>query len=346
MLTALLATKCVPRRPRTALAFCCGLLAGMITIQKNHREPTPRDFEQIWYAARAILAGINPYQQVGPGLAVDWPFPLLYPLPAGVIGIPFAPFSVHASAVLFSFVGGALFAWALMEHGYGPLFGFFSMPLRAAFETVQWSPLLSSATVIAPLSLFLVAKPTVGGAIFLSRPSRWAFAGAAMFGGVAFLLQPGWVADWLDAIARNNALWAPTTPYRAPITFVGGPLALLSLLRWRRPEARLVAALVCVPQTLVLYEAVPLMLVPRTFWQSVALVTVSYIGHTWVRLHLPPGYHERLSYELVGKAMIWSLYLPCTIMVLRRRNEGRVPDWLERRIAGWPASLRGVPARQ
>jgi hypothetical protein len=314
----------------------------MITIQKNLREPTPRDFEQAWYAARAILAGSNPYQQVGPGLAVDWPFPLLYPLPAGVVAIPFAPFSVHASAVLFSFIGGVLFAWALMEHGYGPLFGFFSMPLRAAFESVQWSPALASATVIAPLGLFLVAKPTVGAAIFLARPSRWAIVGAAVFGGIAFLVQPGWVADWQDAIARNNAIWAPTIPYRAPITFLGGPIVLLCLLRWRRPEARLVAALVCVPQTLVLYEAVPLMLVPRTFWQSVALVTVSYLGHTWVRIHLPPGYHESLSYALVGQAMIWSLYLPCTLMILRRRNEGELPSWLERRIAGWPASLRGV----
>ena len=103
MLTALLAARRVPSRPRTVLAVFCGLLAGMITIQKNLREPTPRDFEQAWYAARAILAGTNPYQQVGPGLAVDWPFPLLYPLPAGVVAIPFAPFSVHASAVLFSF---------------------------------------------------------------------------------------------------------------------------------------------------------------------------------------------------------------------------------------------------
>jgi len=70
----------------------------------------------------------------------------------------------------------------------------------------------------------------------------------------------------------------------------------------------------------VLYEAVPLFLVPRTFWQSVALVTLSYIGHGWVRAHLPPGYNEGLSYQLVGQAMIWSLYLPATILILRRPN--------------------------
>jgi hypothetical protein len=333
----------VPRLQRAIFSLACGLLAGMITIQKNAREPTPRDFEQVWFAARSLVDGLNPYPRVGPGLAFDWPFPLLYPLPAAVIGVPFAPFPAQTATVLFSILGGAALAWALMAYGYGPLFGFFSMPVRAAFESVQWGPLLSAATVIAPLGLFLVAKPTVGGAIFLSRPSRWAFIGALVFGGAAFAVQPGWVADWLDAIARDNAIWAPTVPYRAPITFIGGPLVLLCLLRWRRPEARLVAALVCVPQTLVWYEAVPLMLVPRTFWQSVALVGIGYVGHTWVRLHLPPVFHERLSYQLVGQAMIWSLYLPCTLMVLRRPNEGWLPPWVERRIAHWPAWLRGIP---
>jgi hypothetical protein len=345
VLTELLRAPRAQRRPRIALSLLCGMLAGLVTIQKNSREPTPRDFEQVWFAARSILAGANPYPRVGPGLDFDWPFPLLYPLPAGVIGIPFAPFPAELATVLFSIIGGALFAWALMEYGYGPLFAFFSMPVRAAFESVQWGPLLASATVIAPLGLLLVAKPTVGGAVFLARPSRWAFLGAAIFGGIAFLVEPGWVADWLDAIARDNAIWAPTTPYRAPITFLGGPIALLCLLRWRRPEARLVSAMVCVPQTLVWYEAVPLMLVPRTFWQAVGLVSVSYIGHAWVRVQLPPVYHERLSYELVGQAMIWSVYLPCTLMVLRRRNEGPLPDWLERRITGWPAWLRGGSAR-
>ena len=83
-----------------------------------------------------------------------------------------------------------------------------------------------------------------------------------------------------------------------------------------------------------------------TFWQSVALVTMTYIGHAWVRLHLPPAYDEGLSYQLVGQAMIWSLYLPCTLLVLRRRNAGHLPAWLERRISKWPPWLRGTPVSE
>jgi hypothetical protein len=181
----------------------------------------------------------------------------------------------------------------------------------------------------------------VGSAVFFSRPNRWAVAGGIAFGGAALLVDPRWITDWLGAIAQYKAILAPTVPFRAPVTFIGGPVALLCLLRWRRPEARLVAALACVPQTLVLYEAVPLLLVPRNFWQSVAVVALSYIGHLWVRLHLPPYYHDDLAYQLVGQAMDWSLYLPCTLLVLRRKNVGDLPAWLERRISGWPAWMRG-----
>jgi hypothetical protein len=341
VLRALLEQRRVRTRHRIVLAAVCGMLAAFLTMQKNVREPTHRDFDQIWFAARAILSGADPYSQIGPGLAFNWPFPLVYPLPAAVIVIPLAPLTAQAASVLFSALAGAAFAWALMEYGYGPLFGFFSMPVRAAFETVQWSPLLSASMVMTPLAILSIAKPTVGGAVFVARPNRWAFIGAILFGGAAFFINPAWVGDWLSAISKYRAILAPTVPFRAPIEFMGGPLALLCLLRWRRPEARLVAALACVPQTLVLYEAVPLLLVPRTFWQSVVIVTMSYIGHLWVRLHLPPTYHEGLSYQLVGQAMIWSLYLPCTWLVLRRRNAGELPVWLERRIAPWPLWLRG-----
>ena len=244
LVNALVRAERVPAATRAVLALLCGVMASFVTYQKNVLEPTPRDLEQVWFAARSILAGVNPYLHVGPGLSLDWPHPLLYPLPAGVIAIPLAPLPIGTATLLFSALGGFALAWALMEYGYGPLLGFFSMPVRAAFEVVQWSPLLAAAATVAPLGILLVAKPTLGAAILFARPSRWAFIGAAVFGGIALLVEPRWVQHWLDAIARNNAEWAPTVPYRAPITFVGGPLVLLALLRWkaahdlgRRPQA-------------------------------------------------------------------------------------------------------------
>src|SRR5215213_9521380 len=116
VLTNASATRRVPTGHRIVLAALCGILAALVTFQKNVREPTPRDFEQVWYAARAILNGAYPYSQIGPGLAFDWPFPLVYPLPAAVIAIPFAPFPAQAATVLFSAIAGVAFAWALMEY--------------------------------------------------------------------------------------------------------------------------------------------------------------------------------------------------------------------------------------
>lgn len=322
-----------------------GLLTGAVTAQTILRTGTPRDFDQSWFAARAVLSGVDPYDVIGPGRAFEWPFGFLYPLPAALAAIPLAHFSAAAAGIIFSVVAGAAFAWALLEHGYGPLFGFLGMPLHAAAEAVQWSPLLSGALAATPLAVFWVAKPTVGAAMFAARPTRWALGGGIVLCGLSFALQPTWLSDWMGAIARNNAQWAPTVPYRAPVTFPGGVLALLCLARWRRPEARLVAVLACVPQTLVLYEAVPLFLVPRTFWQSATLVVLSYGAHFWVRAHLPPSYHESLNYHLTGQALVLALYLPVTIMVLRRPNEGPAPSWLDRRLAPLPGWLRGRVAR-
>jgi len=42
VLRSLLEAQRVPGRPRIVLAAFCGLLAGMVTVQKNMREPTPR----------------------------------------------------------------------------------------------------------------------------------------------------------------------------------------------------------------------------------------------------------------------------------------------------------------
>jgi hypothetical protein len=54
---------------------------------------------------------------------------------------------------------------------------------------------------------------------------------------------------------------------------------VLCFARRRRPEARLLAALVCVPITLMPYEAVPIFLIPRICWEAATLVGCSYAQH-------------------------------------------------------------------
>jgi hypothetical protein len=338
----LLQVRRVPTRTRIWLSALLGLVSGAVTVQSNLTKTWPRDFAQVWFSARAILRGVDPYLLVGPGLELDWAWPLLYPLPAGVIAIPFAPFSPGTASVLFSVIAGVAFAWALMEYGYATLFGFFGAPLHFAAETAQWSPLLSAALVVPAIGMFFVAKPTISVALFAARPTWWPIMGGLLFGAVAFLVQPDWVAGWLDAIARNDRAWFPDVPYRAPVLLPGGILALAALARWRRPEARLIAVLACIPQTLMLYETVPLLLVPRSFRESAFMVGLSYVVFYTIEGLLPVTRTPQQYLAVSAPLVVVGMYLPATLMVLRRPNEGRLPTWMERRVAQWPTWLRGI----
>ena len=77
------------------------------------------------------------------------------------------------------------------------------------------------------------------------------------------------------------------THIRPPLLYWGGPLMLLALLRWRRPEARLLAALSCVPHTPELYESLYLFLVPASMWQGALLAALNY-GIVFARRAVPP----------------------------------------------------------
>jgi hypothetical protein len=319
-----------------------GCVGAMLTLQANLQNPWPRDFAQAWFAARAVLDGANPYLLIGPGLPFDWPWPFLYPLPAALVAIPFSPLSQATASILFFGIGSACFAWALMQYGYGPLFGFFGGGLHYAAEAAQWSPLLAASVVVPPIGFLLVAKPTVGLAMFAARPSRWAVAGALSLCALALLLQPTWIHDWLGAIATNSERMAPRHPYRPPVFNLGGVFALLCLTRWQRPEARLVAVLACMPQTSALYETVPLFLVPQTFVEAAVLVGLSY-AHALVA-HPAPMSDWATAMEQSARWIPLFLYIPVTVMILRRPNDGPTPQWLESAFGRWSSRLRGTRA--
>jgi hypothetical protein len=315
---------------RLALAVFLGFALGVraYTVAAH----TSTDFTQIWFAAHALLAGANPYRVIGPGLTYASPWPFFYPLPAGLVAIPLAPLSVSVATALFVALSAACFAWALMAHGVAPLLGMMSAAMIVAAELGQWSPILAAAVVLAPLGVLGVAKPTLGLAVLVARPSWWTVSGAVVLSGLAFAISPHWVVDWREAFVRFGA--HRPLHFRAPVVHPGGVLSLLALLRWRRPEARLLATLACVPQTMILYEALPLFLIPRTAFECVALLLLSYAAQAAMLL---------AGDDLIvgGRWLVWCLYLPCLVMVLRRPNEGVAREWLERRIASFPPWLRG-----
>jgi hypothetical protein len=330
----------VSLRRRVQISVALGLLAGLRTWLVAISSTKPRDFEQIWFSAQAMLAGLNPYELIGPGRAFEFKFGFFYPLTASVAALPLTPLSSRAACVVFVVFGGGCFAWALMAHGYEPLVGFMGAGMVFAAEMAQWSPLLAAAMAIPPLGVLFAAKPTIGAAVFAARPSWWPIAGGIALCVAAFAFQPDWITAWRGALAVPTDQAAGAAPYLPPVRHPWGWLILLGLLRWRRPEARLVVVLACVPQTTHLYETAPLFLVPRTWREAGFLVIAGYASAIWTG-YASSGGTDTTRILAQGDAMVVALYLPCLWMILRRPNEGSVPASLERRIAKWPPWLRG-----
>jgi hypothetical protein len=196
---------------------------------------------------------------------------------------------------------------------------------------------------VPAVGFFLAAKPTIGAAAFAARPTWWAVIGTLVLSGVAFAMQPNWIVEWRRILAIPWGDPGALVGYPLPIGRPWGFLIALCVLRWRRPEARFVLALACVPQTPLLYETTPLFLVPRTWKQAAVLVVLGYAVAVWV------GYAShgatldaRERYLITGRGIVIGMYLPCVWMLLRRPNEGTIPAWLERRITRLPPWLRGT----
>jgi hypothetical protein len=185
----------------------------------------------------------------------------------------------------------------------------------------QWSPLLTAAAVIPSLSWLLAAKPSIGAALFSAFPSRQAVIGGVALVVVSLVLFPAWPGRWMEALGASIQV----PPVRSP----GGFILLLALVRWRLPEARLLAALACVPQTIGLYDTLPLFLIPRTKWQGYALAGLSYVAAFSQAALVPRAPGMPLETMLAGRwpIVFVCLYLPAMVMVfLPRSGTGRAND--------------------
>jgi hypothetical protein len=327
-----------PARQRINIAVLLGMLAAFFTHMSVVFDPAPPDAALILRGTHAALVGQDPYLVV-PGL--------VYPLPGLLAMAPWSLLPESSASVIFIFVSASAFAWVLMSQGYASLLCFFSPGMLFAAQVAQWSPLFAAAFAIAPLGVFLIVKPHVGLATFCARPSWWAVVGAVGCTLVAFALQPTWLADWGASMARSQVhlgLGGRQYVYAAPISLPGGFLVLAALTRWRRPEARLLVVLAVVPQSLHLYEIVPLAVVPRG-WREATLYLVGAHLTWWVLKHMRPW--SAYPYYLLASGTLYTLlvFLPLTAMVIRRPNVGALPPWLEIRVAGWPTWLRGSAVR-
>jgi hypothetical protein len=289
--------------------------------------PGPRqadDFTWYWLGARALLDGQNPYGviHVGGRYALDAPF--VYPLTTAIAIVPFAAWldPVEAAA-LFIGVSSALLAWGITGDGYQRLPLFLSIPFIWVCNSGQLAPLLTASALLPALGWLAPVKPNLGLAAIAYRPSRIAILGSILFIAVAFALNPDWLGQWLAMLP-----YAPPGSKKVPIMIVGGPVLLLALLRWRRPEARLLLVLAIVPQSMLFYDQLLLWLVPATLRQSILLSLLSVLALIVGEGRFSSGAGHGEVTAAYAPLIMALLFLPCLVMVLLRPNEGELPAWL------------------
>lgn len=294
------------------------------------------DFTFPWRAAGHLLAGRDPYQQMPrvATYAASGPFP--YPLTSALLALPFARLSPPAAGGAFIGLSLGLLAFGLTRTTLWPLVAFLSAPAVLTLTTTQWSPLIMASILLPGFGWVGAAKPNLGLVAFVLRP-RWStIIGGVVLLAIAFVLVPRWPLEWLEHLRLA------TLTYRPVVVWPLGAVALLSALRWRTFEGRALLAMLLVPVAPFHYDHLLLWLIPRSWRESLVLSACSWASVIAVLATTPHDLTR--DARLVQGLIVVGMYVPATIIVLRRPNEGAVSARVERIAARLPTSLRGQPA--
>ena len=308
-------------RQRAAVGIIVAVLASAYVLWfdsvTNQYGQGGSDFDQLWFAARVVVHGGDPYQSIGPGRAFEWGWPLLYPLPTVIAAIPFAGLPLLAARILFVGLSAGLLAFALSARGVALLIVLLSAAVVDAVRAGQLSLLMTAGLTVNSLAVALVLKPPFGLALLAATPRRQAIAVAAAAGlllsAVAFAIQPGWLFEWMRLVRGSGHL-------RAPVLALGGPLLLLALLRWRRADARVLLACICVPHTPVVYDVVPLVMLVRNAREALAFAVLTYVAlllQDSMVANMPANDAAGVAARILNVVV----YLPALGLVLSRRND-------------------------
>lgn len=295
---------------RALIALAIGLAAFLLS-ELHHALPKPgiSDFTDLWLGARMLVRGSDPYafgqQATHPGV------PLYYPLPAFLVTLPLGWMDVVHAQSLFVGLGMGTLAYAGWDRK-PLLIGCVSAGALSCVISGQWSLILTASALLPMLGFTWAVKPSVGLALAAGYANRTAIIGALLMVLISFLVWPRWAGAWLPGLRRS--------PHMAPVLRPGGFILLASLLRWRRPEGRMLAVLACVPQTLALYDTVPLFLIPSTRPESYLLAILTQIAAVVIALRRT-GLPLMLENAHQWPVLLLLVYLPALGMLLRLPNE-------------------------
>ena len=275
------------------------------------------------WGAQAWVHGDNPYEAVA--RIRTWSGGLLYPFPAVLLFVPLSYLPSLLMNVLWATFSAGLLAWVVAARGVSPrVVMLLSPPLILATHASQWTPLLTAAVLLQWGGPLLVCKPTTGLWLLAYRPRLVHIYGCAAFLIASFIIWPGWVFAWRAHLSEARwTIW--------PLALPGAPVILLALRYWRSDGARLLLAMVCVPHTTMIYESLPLFLIPRTWFEAGVLWIGAFVVAV-VHSHLAPYPNATELTRMSGKLIVWFVYLPALVMVLRHgRGDARA------RVSAQPA---------
>lgn len=306
---------------RWLLVVVTGLVGAAVTVLAHVYQGEPSDFAQAWHGARFLMEGRDPYALIGPGREVEQGYGLFYPLPALLFVVPLAGLVLVAAKAIFYGLGAAAMMAVFSRDANDPRM---LLTVSGAFlfsaVVAQWEPwLVAAALSPAALGFLLVAKPTVGAALWVAYPSWRSVATGAVVVGVSVAVWPEWPLRWLESTKG-----APITRPLA-LTWLGW-LPLAALYRWREGDARLVAALSLVPITPLPYSAVLLFPAAKHMREVVALIVGTWLLIAVHRWGVPyPSNEARLDWMREWFAAL--VTVPMAALILAR-------PWFTRHVAG------------
>lgn len=298
-----------PETRRLSITLAVAMWCGAIVWVGFADSPAGvSDWDQCWLAAQALLKGEDPYRALAGSRS---PWPLYYPLPAVLLSLPFAwlPLPI-ARAVWFATCSGALaYAWSGERWR---LVGMASGAFWWAMMGAQWTPLLLAGLWVPLFGITYVAKPTTALALWVRRPSWLPVAAALLLVALSFAVMPSWPWAWREAVSQSHHVPLALRP--------GGFLLLLALLRWRRPEARMLALIGLLPSGAMPYDLLLLFAVATSRGEWLALVGLTW-GVAFYGWHVGAGVQNAAFAERVWPAEMVLGYIPALVMVLRRPNQ-------------------------
>jgi hypothetical protein len=286
---------------RLTIAITIGLIVTIYYYLTTDATLLAADFTWAWRGARLLLVGANPYHDptIGSGHPYPADAPLFYPLPALLFAIPVALLPAPTAGALFFGIASGLLAFCLTQESYTRLPIFLSLPFWNALQVTQWSPLIAAAVLSAPLLPLALAKPTIGFAAFIARPTRRGLLLSLAVLGVSLVILPTWPNDWW----RNVQGTVRPIPL---LTLPLGPLLLLAVRYLRNWRGRLLLGMAIAPQFS--YDMLPIGLIPTTFVESLGWALLSWgtlICYIW-QPRLGPLWY-----------VVWC-YLPALAILLRQ----------------------------